>query len=620
MNAMANHYDHPDNAGPAAATGTAIMKWESRGLMIDVCKNLDTNSPLIKIDLASTLGASSNFPLAVKKAVRYWFMPELKTKTEVVQYINSMCRRNGFKISTLSNSKQGLDRRAQLVCSRGIVARKPRGKSESVQTTTTRPITLQEKCPFSLTVYECHKSGRWYLRKFGNGSRMHCGHCQLQPDQVGVRRYQNLTERIGTEWSEAATSLSPDEWGMHEEIDVRACVRAIDEESSEKDPSSDSPKNKKTLMNPRTRLSANNPIEKKGNQQEILGYFAGLRDRIIYNDYNDRLLMERARLFQGIESEINEFGRSVQPYRYQNANNNFQNGTRNGPHEMLSNPIGALSQKHLANNRYGGSPNTFNAVAKYSNEQLIEMLSNQVGLRTLSSFLKKNEIQQQHDDESICGLKVPNRLERRAESDFRSIDSNTKSINTPNLSTHEDETKRDRNNNINRKRMRADDDLCRTPNVHPEKVVSDEKIGADNSTPIHDHFRSESLSASDTKNIELGQKGSIRSKINIVSNEITKHRNVTDDQCMPETVGSNAGKVSDRTNEGENKLEGHIKIRKGIQNENDNSQKPTGMTDFSSDPYADVTCETFGAEYAMLRPMAVYDYPSTSETYDGAEL
>ncbi|VEU34101.1 unnamed protein product [Pseudo-nitzschia multistriata] len=195
-------------ADPAAQPNDSL-NWESRGLVVQVYKSLDTAQPPVSIDIASTLGAGSDLPLAIRKACRFWFDPSIKTKGDVSRYLNSVSRSNGFKISTLSNSKQGLDRRAQLVCSRGMVARKPRGKRATVQTTTTRPISNEQKCPFSFTVYECRRSARWYFRKFGNGSRMHCGHCKLLPQQVGIRQFQNLTERNGENWSEDQTKSVP---------------------------------------------------------------------------------------------------------------------------------------------------------------------------------------------------------------------------------------------------------------------------------------------------------------------------------------------------------------------------------------------------------------------------
>jgi hypothetical protein len=194
--------DSKDQLTEPTGRSNHSLTWETRNLFIHVQESLEPGSPPLKIDLASTLGATSDLPLAIRKVCRYWFDPSIRTKVDVVRYINAISTQNGFKIATLSNSKQGLDRRAQLVCSRGIVARKPRGKSEHVQTTTARPIKTEERCPFSITVYECRNSGRWYVRKYGNGNRMHCGHCRLPPEQVGIRRFQSLTERIGEDWSD----------------------------------------------------------------------------------------------------------------------------------------------------------------------------------------------------------------------------------------------------------------------------------------------------------------------------------------------------------------------------------------------------------------------------------
>ena len=277
------------------------MNWESNDLVIHVHKSLNSGIPPITIDLAKTLGAASDLPLAIKKACRYWFDPCIKTKVDVVRYINAICRQNGFKISTLSNSKQGLDRRAQLVCSRGIIARKPRGKSQCVQTTTTRPITSQEKCPFSITVYECRQSGRWYIRKYGNGSKMHCGHCKLLPEQVGIRQFQSLTERNGETWSDEQIKDTSENERKND----------LQKKTADQSPNETSDLNQKieaVLLAQAEQegiglnSSANNTLKQDVDQDQVLEGKNGINDRASYlnntNAYKNQLLLQQTGLIR----------------------------------------------------------------------------------------------------------------------------------------------------------------------------------------------------------------------------------------------------------------------------------------------------------------------------------
>ncbi len=552
---MANNYGSIDDGiVPPGAT-----KWESRCIMIDVQKTFDSNQS-IKIDLTSTLGASSQLPLAVKKAVRYWFLPTVNTKTEVVGYINNACRRNGFKISTLSNSKQGLDRRAQLVCSRGIVARRPRGKSHGVQTTTTRPVNVEEKCPFSLTVYECRKSGRWYLRKFGNGSRMHCGHCQLMPDQVGLRRYQRLTERDGSKWNEQQDRANTE---LEEQIESEVRLLENGVRSPEKDAkimnaetgpvkTTNSPTSTKPQTNPMMGLPTQNPTNQMQaqNQKQVMGYIASLRDRILYRDYTDRLIMERARRFKEVEASMNGYGflGGVQPY--------LNNGGG-----ALQDQIGALSQKNSMNpfNRSMLGPMGGNQI---TNGQMPAGLPNHVG---------KGEIP------SLIGVPAGEISSVDSKSSNASSSINQDQNNVGRSSNTEIKVGEGQNNG-DRKRRRNDDDF----QTSQSKIVDREK-SLNNATAIHDHCSS-----------YIGE--SFRT--DLAGEEITKKRSIATDQALPDRAGSNAYGFRGK-NEGEF--------------QSDDSKEPSVAADDIASDQCNAYTETFdnyADEYAMLRPMASYNYPT----------
>jgi hypothetical protein len=663
---------------------TSSTTWESQCLMINVYKTLDSRLPSMKVDVASTLGTSNNLPLALKKAVRYWFGTDIKSKNDVVRYVNEICRQNGFKISTLSNSRQGLDRRAQLVCSRGVIARKPRGKSHAVQTTTTRPTSLMEKCPFSLTVYECRQSSRWYIRKYGNGNKMHCGHCQLLPEQVGIRRFQNLTERVGEDWHDRIGN-NTDERNKIDNSGGRSPM--TDDKSPKENPSTTSNTEKNpdppTLAKPRMRLGlglcADSAVAQNQDRNQILDYIDGLRDRIAYRNYSDQLLLERALRFQGFEAEMNGYGwpgsNTFQQHQYLGASSDIDSEIRNSSRRLLLDRIRTLSQSNSTT--IDGGLLEYLVGNKYINGQISNyidqsMLSNHVGVRELSSLTERNGFERRgengvRDEVSTMDTRnLPSMLDlagERAETDFRNI--NTKGRNAishiqdqhrfSNLSDTEGKHFGVRNND-DRKRKPNDDDFCRlsqSMNTHREVALNNAKIGIDNMIPIHGENRrcSESLLengkiGSCATGFDKGQNGSVRSKL--VDNQVSKSKSIVYDRAMSENAGSNA-RMGSGTGEREAYLEDRIKTRKEISGESDFPQKSTAVADcigYNScaksttqtlkerekktvdqssvlghvsngiDDYANentITGPSFADEYAMLRPMAVYDYHSNSQ-------
>jgi hypothetical protein len=660
-------------------TGSTI--WESRGIMINVYKTLDSRLPPMKVDVASTLGASNHLPLALKKAVRYWFGPDIKSKNDVVVYINEMCRQNGFKISTLSNSKQGLDRRAQLVCSRGVIARKPRGKSQAVQTTTTRPTSLTEKCPFSLTVYECRKSSRWYIRKYGNGNKMHCGHCQLLPEQVGIRRFQNLTERVGGDWH--------DRTGNNDIYERNKIDNAADDKSPRENPSRASNTSKhpdpSTLSEPRmhfglgglgaesavaqnqdrnrNRIQNQNEIQNQ-NRNQILNYIGSLRDRIAFRNYSDQLLLERALRFQDVKPEMNGFGwpgsnnnfqqqqqqqQRQQQQQYLGASNDIDSGMRNSNRGVMLDRIRTQSQSNSTT--IDGGLLEYFVGNKHINDQIsncIDRSPNHVGIERRGQNGIRNEVS------TMDTRNLPNAINlvgERGETDFRNI--NTKSRNVisniqdqkhfSNLSNTEGNHFGDRiSNNDDRKMKTNDDDFCRSSqsmNTHRKVELNNAKNVIDNNMiPIHGENRRccESLLAngridSCATGFDKGQNGSVRSKL-----------------VNSKSAGSNAF-AGGKTGERETHLEDRIETRKEISGQSTYLQKSTAVADCigssscakstaqtlqeretgpvdqtsvlghvsnDTDNYANektVTSPSFADEYAMLRPMAVYDYHANSQ-------
>lgn len=560
------------------ASGSS-MKWESRGLIIGMHKALDSRLPPINIDVASTLGSSNNLPLAVKKAVRYWFHPGIKTKNDVVRYVNEACRHNGFKISTLSNSKQGLDRRAQLVCSRGIIARKPRGKSQGIQTTTSRPISQEEKCPFSLTVYECRQSARWYIRKYGNGSRMHCGHCQLLPEQVGIRRFQNLTEKNGEDWCEGDLIINSSIHERHRDEKVGERSHITGDESSAKKISNEildaNAGENMPLMRIRPDLCADNNVAQ--NQKQIFEYIEGLRHRIACRNYNDQILLNRALYSEQVESGIKNL-------IHRQLLDRIGKSSESVPWESNSMNLDSLLQytggiKHLNNDQ----------ISKYVDQS---MVLNHLGRRETLNFTERNELTRRCEDglrdqssaidERNMSLLLNLKLER-AKADFLNIrkKSCTSSISpsqNQHRSTHssgtEDKCLGSVYNN-DTKRSPNDDDFYISSQLmtkYSKTVSNDTKNCVDNTIP--NHRSSEILSESGN----TASFGKTRDKL--VGNQISNGENIVCYPAVKEIIGSNTNVDNSSTKERGNHLEGRIEMRKQIPSKSDDPQRSTATADW----------------------------------------
>jgi len=76
---------------------------------------------------------------------------------------------------------------------------KDKGDGDSKRTTTTRPRTQEETCPWRFTIYFEPSSpenllvGRWYFYENGAGCRFHCGHICKQQHEIS-RRVELLDE------------------------------------------------------------------------------------------------------------------------------------------------------------------------------------------------------------------------------------------------------------------------------------------------------------------------------------------------------------------------------------------------------------------------------------------
>ena len=170
----------------------SLLEWETAPIILLL--SIDLNSDTIPVNITETIGAGhdKNVGPIMKKRHKYWFPPNFVQQEEVVKHINRFCIHNGFKIAVESSSisktkKKQSDRRVVLLCTRGIIAKASRRVSDGTSTSD-RPFDEVDRCKFSLTIYQCSTTKRWYIRKYGLGCNCHNGHYRFLPEQVKARR------------------------------------------------------------------------------------------------------------------------------------------------------------------------------------------------------------------------------------------------------------------------------------------------------------------------------------------------------------------------------------------------------------------------------------------------
>ena len=169
----------------------SLREWDPSPILIPL--SIDLQSEPIPIDILDTLGAGKNFKWEVKsyKKNRYWFPTSMTDKEELVNMISRICVQRGFGVAMTSG---GTPRRKKIIpdkkmiisCRRFVLARPSKRISDGTLRSN-RPITNEDKCKFSMSLYQYHETKRWYFRKFGDGCKHHSGQYKLQPDQVKAR-------------------------------------------------------------------------------------------------------------------------------------------------------------------------------------------------------------------------------------------------------------------------------------------------------------------------------------------------------------------------------------------------------------------------------------------------
>lgn len=179
-------------------TVQSLLQWDTSTIMLSLSTEV-TSAP-VPIDIIETLGAELGVTMRIKNAIRYWFPPRLLDQEQVVKLINRSCIKQGFKLSVFSSSTNQFlhrpcDKRVVVGCSRGVTAAPSKRVSDGTSRTD-RPITNEEKCNFSITLYQCANSQQWYIRKFGNGCHHHNGHYKLLSQQVKARSSDVETDEL----------------------------------------------------------------------------------------------------------------------------------------------------------------------------------------------------------------------------------------------------------------------------------------------------------------------------------------------------------------------------------------------------------------------------------------
>jgi hypothetical protein len=179
-------------------TVQSLLKWDTSTIMLPL--STEVASVPISVDIIETVGAELGVKMRMKKANRYWFPSNISDQEQVVKVINRSCIEQGFKVCVFSSSTDKLlhrpsDKRVVVGCSRGLTAAPSRRISDGTSRTD-RPITNQDKCNFNISLYQCAKTKRWYIRKFGNGCNHHSGHYKLLSHQVKARTSDVETDEL----------------------------------------------------------------------------------------------------------------------------------------------------------------------------------------------------------------------------------------------------------------------------------------------------------------------------------------------------------------------------------------------------------------------------------------
>ena len=169
-----------------------LLDWDTSSIIISL--STDLQSVPIPINIMDTVGAGTKVLLEDKNRFRYWFPSTVFEQKDLVNIIAQLCIEKGFGVAVSSGgTKKALkttnvvpDKRVVISCSRGRVAR-PSRRVRDGTSSSDRPFCNEDKCNFRIIFYQCNRTKRWYIQKFGDGCKHHHSHYHLDPNQVKTR-------------------------------------------------------------------------------------------------------------------------------------------------------------------------------------------------------------------------------------------------------------------------------------------------------------------------------------------------------------------------------------------------------------------------------------------------
>jgi len=431
---------------------------------------------------------------------------------------------------------------------------------------------------------------------------MHCGHCKLLPEQVGIRKFQNLTERAGEVWSN-------EKLDKNEKVCRR--VTETDEKLSKKTDSISTTKNsdknneaggsllvtddKASNTNPNIKASdpptqaeplgwsALNTATDSQDQQpnQIFDYVDGLRDRMAFRDYSDQLLLERTRRLEA--DMMDRFGwpsSSIRHHQYLGASSDS--------HRLWMDRVGALSRSNPSNIdldllEYARRNSYVNdRMSRYLDRP---MLSNHVRMNEVSNLKQRNETLRRGGesgrDEDASTEQLLDMIARRVQNDFPNRNDGK------NIASQSQEGQPLCNyvrygSDDGRKSIRNDEDFRKSAQP-PRTTLDDGAKYADSTTTMNGEINRRSCATTS----ERGQVESVRSTL---INQVSPSERSVRDRVVPESARSSTLVGS---NKRESNSQDRIEKRKKLRKKSEDSQKPTAIADcIGSDSRVEVVKES----------------------------
>ena len=135
-----------------------------------------------KIDLENAHNTINNVFFLMQDE-RLYFKTEMKDPKDVALHLNKQsCIRNNYILTVGRTAKKPTGgSRVYIMCSHGRRSRKDTSSSM-------RPETVEEQCPFKLLISNDDEQGQWYMRKNAGHCLQHVGHIEEEPTKKIITR------------------------------------------------------------------------------------------------------------------------------------------------------------------------------------------------------------------------------------------------------------------------------------------------------------------------------------------------------------------------------------------------------------------------------------------------